>query len=314
VVWDYYRYLSLQICYDILPIMVLVSTLLTFALLARANEVTAFKAVGVSLYRIALPALVGAALLAVGAAFFQAEVLPASNQQVVQLKDRIHGRTVPRTFVPSRQWVVGSEGKSMFHFLRAEPERGRLAGLEVFEFDENRRVSRRIRADEALWTEESGWLLSGGWVRELEGSQVRSFVPIAGPTPFPFPEKPAYFAGDSRNPAQMRARELRAYIETLEARGENVPDLEVELQDKRAFPFSSFVMALVALPFGFRLERKGALYGLGVALAVGMVYIAVYAIFSTLGTIGAIPPIVAVWSPSALFGLLSVYLFLGVRT
>jgi lipopolysaccharide export system permease protein len=73
-------------------------------------------------------------------------------------------------------------------------------------------------------------------------------------------------------------------------------------------------MALVALPFGFRLERKGALYGLGVALVLGMAFVATYAFFTTLGTTGAIPPWVATWSPSAVFGLLSVYLFLGVRT
>jgi lipopolysaccharide export LptBFGC system permease protein LptF len=40
----------------------------------------------------------------------------------------------------------------------------------------------------------------------------------------------------------------------------------------------------------------------------------VFAFFSTLGTVGALPPLVAVWGPSLIFAALSVYLFLGVRT
>ncbi len=62
------------------------------------------------------------------------------------------------------------------------------------------------------------------------------------------------------------------------------------------------------------MERRGALYGLGVAIVLGMVFMAVYALFKTLGEVGAFPAAVAVWSPSVLFSLLSAYLFLGVRS
>ena len=46
----------------------------------------------------------------------------------------------------------------------------------------------------------------------------------------------------------------------------------------------------------------------------GMVLLGVFAFFSTLGEIGALPPVVAVWAPSLVFAALSLYLFLGVRT
>src|SRR6185295_8574764 len=62
---DYYKYLTIQIFYQISPIVVLVTTLITFSLMGRTNEITAIKALGLSLYRIALPAL-AAALLVTG--------------------------------------------------------------------------------------------------------------------------------------------------------------------------------------------------------------------------------------------------------
>jgi lipopolysaccharide export system permease protein len=73
-------------------------------------------------------------------------------------------------------------------------------------------------------------------------------------------------------------------------------------------------MSLVALPFAFRLGRQGALYGIGVSLVLGIAFMAIYAFFTKLGEAGALPPQVAVWSPAAVFALLSGYLFLGVRT
>ena len=71
---------------------------------------------------------------------------------------------------------------------------------------------------------------------------------------------------------------------------------------------------MVGLPFSFRLQRKGALYGLGISIILGIVFLAVFAFFSTLGEVGALPAAIAVWSPSLLFALLSGYLFLGVRS
>nr|MDP9121684.1 LPS export ABC transporter permease LptF [Acidobacteriota bacterium] len=87
IVLRYYKYLSLQIFYEISPIVILVTTLITFSLLARTNEITACKALGMSLYRLAVPALIGALLLTVLCGFLQAEVLPAANEKVAQLKD-----------------------------------------------------------------------------------------------------------------------------------------------------------------------------------------------------------------------------------
>ena len=115
-------------------------------------------------------------------------------------------------------------------------------------------------------------------------------------------------------PEQMRYGELRDYIGELETSGQEVPELKVQLHRKLAFPAISLVMSLVALPFAFRMGRQGALYGVGLSIVLGMVFIAIFAFFSTLGEVGALPAVLAAWSPSIVFTMLSIYLFLGVRT
>lgn len=316
VVLAYYKYSSLQIFYEIVPILVLVTTLITFSLLSKSNEVMALKALGVSLYRISLPAI----LLAVGVSafsiFLESKVLPAANQRVAQLNDQIKGRETSRTYRRAdRQWLFGQD-RFIYNYIHYDPGTQSLQRLQVFEFDEEHRLTRRLVADRAVYDGEGLWRFENSWFRTFEDERARvvSYERFPQEALARFPEAPDYFVSEIRPPDQMGFAELEGYIEDVEASGQSVPELRVQLQNKLAYPVLSLVMALVALPFAFRLGRQGALYGVGVSIVLGMVLVAFFAFFATLGEAGILPPVAAVWSPNLVFALASVYLFLGVRT
>ncbi len=313
VLLRYYKYQALQMAFDIAPLAVLVTTLVTFSLLARSNEVTACRALGVSLYRLSVPAVTGAVLVAIAATFLQAQVLPASNQKVTEAKDRIRGRPSQRSYRSAdKQWMLG-HGHFMYNFLSYDERRQTIQRLQVFEFDEQHRLVARLYAAEAYHTAD-GWVMNGGWVRSFSGREQLDYQPFTAPVRIDIPEEPSFFAAEPRYPSQMSFGELADYVGELRDSGQPQPKYEVALQNKVAFPVGSVVMALVGLPFAFRLQRRGALYGLGMSIILGMVFLAIYAIFTKLGEVGALPAVVAVWSPSVLFSLLAVYLFLGVRS
>ena len=313
VVFRYYKYLSLQMAFDLAPIAVLVTTLVTFSLLSRTSEVVAMRSLGVSLYRLALPVLAAAGLIAVGCAALQLAVLPASNQKVAEANDRIKGRDKPRSVRRAdQQWQIG-EGRFIYNYLNYDKATERLQRLQVFTFDAGHALVGRLTAASAEFN--SGrWVVQNGWLRTFDGIAERSFRRFEAPVAIDLDEPPDYFAAEVRKPKSMSFGELRHYVSEVRDSGQAVPALEVALQNRIAFPFASVVMALVALPFAFRLERRGALYGLGVAIGLGIVFMAVFAFFRTLGEVGAFPAVVAVWSPSTIFALLASYLFLGVRS
>lgn len=315
VVLEYYQYLVLQIFYDIAPILVLVTTLITFSLLSRSNEVTALKALGVSLFRLAVPAVATAGAVVLFAIYLQAEVLPASNARVARLEDVIEARETPRTFRRAdRQWLFG-QGRYVYNYLRYDPRTEALQRLQAFEFDEQHRLVGRLFAQQATYDEASGrWLFEDGWARRFDGVDVVDYSRFSAPRLVDYPETPTYFDSEVKAPEQMDYEDLESYIAELEASGQAVPELRVQLHNKIAYPVISLVMALVAFPFAFRLGRQGALYGIGLSVVLGIVFIGIYAFFSTLGETAALPPLVAVWSPNLLFSFLAVYLFLGVRT
>jgi LPS export ABC transporter permease LptF/LPS export ABC transporter permease LptG len=312
LVADYYKYLLMQIYYEITPITVLLTTLVAFALLSRSNEVMAVKASGVSLYRLAVPAVIAAAVVVASTALLQATVLPASNQKVAQLKDEIRGRSGARTYRRAdRQWLFG-RGHFIYNYLRYDSERETLQRLQVFEFGADFELTRRLFATSARY-EDGSWIATGTWVRNF-GESGDDYQVFPEPVRLDFPEEPEYFESEMKVPTAMTYGELKAYSREVRNSGQVAPELEVELGKKLSYPAVSLIMALVALPFSFRLGRRGALYGVGVAIVVGMVFWALLALFTTLGETGALPPTVAVWTPNVLFGLLALYLFLGVRS
>ena len=236
----------------------------------------------------------------------------ASNQKVAQLKDEIKGRGGVRTYRRAdRQWLFG-KGRYIYNYLRYDGERETLQRLQVFEFDDDFRLSRRLFADSARYVDGS-WVAAGTWVRVFSeaGDDYRVFPE---PVVLDFPEKPEYFESEMKVPTAMTYGELREYSQEVRNSGQVAPELDVELGKKLSYPAVSLIMALVALPFSFRLGRRGALYGVGIAIVVGMVFWGLLALFTTLGQTGALPPNVAVWTPNVLFGLLALYLFLGVRS
>src|SRR5260370_171719 len=62
---EYLFFLTPQLVYETLPMSVLVAVLVTFGVLTKHNEVTAFNASGVSLYRLTAPVLLASAILSV---------------------------------------------------------------------------------------------------------------------------------------------------------------------------------------------------------------------------------------------------------
>lgn len=319
VVFDYYKFLSLQIIYDVSPIVVLVTTLITFSVLTRTNEITALKASGISLFRLSVPAVVSALLVTGACVYLQSEVLPSTNQRVAQLKDRIKGREQARTYRRAdRQWLFG-EGRYVYNYTRYDAGRRELRNLQVFEFGDDFALTRRLYTQRARYQqgntpEESYWIFEGGWKRAFDGLVIRGFEIFDGPRRSDYAETPDYFSSEIRPPEQMSYRELQKYIGELEERGQAVPELRVQLHSKISFPAISLIMCMVALPFAFRMGRQGTLYSVGLSVVLGMVFMAIYILFSTLGEAGALPPLLAVWSPNAVFGVFALYLFLGVRT
>jgi lipopolysaccharide export LptBFGC system permease protein LptF len=60
--------------------------------------------------------------------------------------------------------------------------------------------------------------------------------------------------------------------------------------------------------------RSGALYGIGVGIALAILYWTAQSVFGAMGAAGLFPPLLAAWAPNVLFGAAAAYMLLTVRT
>jgi LPS export ABC transporter permease LptG/LPS export ABC transporter permease LptF len=312
VVAQYYRASLFPMINDVAPFAILISSLIALGLFSRYNEDTACKAGGISTFRLGAPVLV-LAFLTSGLAYLDGEyILPTATREANELRNVIHNR--PRNYgltMMDRTWLLGGHGL-IWNYDAYDRDHETLIQPALYQFDAAFQLTTRIGARTARWTG-SGWEFEQGWVRTFSGPLELSFTRFRRRIVH-VPERPRDFAAERRHPEEMRYRELARYIDRLSQTGYPIADLETALYGKIAQPLAILIMAFLALPFAFSIGKRGALTGIGVALGLGMAFLVVSAFASKLGQVGALPPILAAWSPNAIFAMAAGYRMLQLRT
>jgi LPS export ABC transporter permease LptF/LPS export ABC transporter permease LptG len=315
VVADYFRYLVPYMVYLLAPLAALVATLITLAVLTKNNEIIAVKASGISLYRLILPLGLAGCLVAGGMFAMGETFLPYANQRQDALRNEIKGRPPQTYFQPTHQWIFGESGK-IYNYEFFDPERQLFGGLNVFELDpETFQIHRRVFASRANWEPTEGtWVLTGGWVRDFQDGKITKFVAFRAMSLAELSEPPSYFRREVLQSDQMNWRELRNYIASLQQAGFDTSRLNVQWQEKFAYPLIAAIIVCLGAPFAFLVGTRGAIGGLALAVGIGIVYRAVAALLESMGTVGLLPAVLAGWAPDAIFAFLAVYFFLKIPT
>ena len=315
VVLNYFRFLIPYMVYLLAPLATLVATLVTLAVLAKNNEVIAFKASGISLYRLILPLALAGCLIAVGMFLMSETFLPYANQRQDALRAQIKGRPAQTYFQPTHLWIFGEHDK-VYNYEFFDPVRQIFGGLNVFELDpQTFEVRRRVFASRAIWEPtESAWILTGGWVRDFGEGRVTKYTPFQAISLAELSEPPTYFSREVRQSDQMDWRELGEYIRSLRQAGFDTARLSVQWHEKLAFPLIAAIVVCLGAPFAFLVGTRGAIGGLALAVGIGIFYRAIAALLESMGTVGLLPPLLAGWAPDAIFGFLAVYFFLKMPT
>jgi LPS export ABC transporter permease LptG/LPS export ABC transporter permease LptF len=312
----YLFFLTPKFLYDSAPIGVLVAVLVTFGVMSKNNEVTAFKASGVSLHRLSLPVLIASLLFSAGLfALDFYRILPEANRRQEALRSEIKGNA-PQTYLnPDRKWIRG-QGPRIYYYKFFDPNQAVMVGVNVYEIDEKPfRLRRHISAARARW--ESGlktWVFENGWRRDFQPRNESRFEAFQAATFPELDEQPGYFLKEVVQDKQMNYPQLEAYIAELRQSGFDTVHLRVQLQKKLSVPMFAFIMALISVPFAFLTGSRGAMAGVGVSLGVAVAYWALGQLFEQFGNVNQLPAVLAAWSPDVLFALAAMYLMARMRT
>ncbi|MBI4468370.1 MAG: LptF/LptG family permease [Acidobacteria bacterium] len=303
----------------LMPPSILVAALTLFALLSRSNEIAAFKASGMSIYRLAAPLLVMCGLLGAGLFVLQDRILPEANERQDRIRFYIKKGRYPAAGEfsspsgPNTWFFVGDD--RIIHFRRFDRSRLRLDDLDVYLLDPRTfSVAERWEARTAFWEPQSSswelndgthWRFPGG--REVE-SEVFSSLHLDRIG------NPDFFDREVRKPEYLGRGELRERAAELRESGLDDTELLIMLHRRFAYPLACLAMGLAGIPFGLSFGRRGALFGVGLSLVLGVVYWMSLSFFEQLGRYDYISPALAAWSPNGLYAAFGAYFLLRART
>ena len=321
IVGEYLLNLTPSMLYLITPLAVLIAALVTFGVMNRNSEIIAIKATGISLYRLIIPIVTMAVVLAVGLFLFDQYYLPQANRKQEALRNEIKGRPTQTYLHPEQKWMFGQkplpgEPGSIFYYEFFDPHSKEFVSLSVFEFDPATfQLTRRIFAKRVVWNADAGgWTFENGWVRDVEGANVKDYRTFLETS---FPEvraTPDYFKKEAVPSDEMNFGQLDRYIRDLRQSGFDTKRLSVALWHKLSYPLIAVVMALLAIPFALSMGRRGSIAGVAVAIAVALAYMVIDNLFGALGYANYLPASMAAWSADVLFGLVGGYLLLRTPT
>ena len=304
-----------------LPFAAMIAAVVTITLLSRNGEITAFKAAGMSARRVCLPIVVLTTICCAGLFLVQDRIAPETNRRAQAVKDQIQGRN-PRTYgwSPGGRWTFGGDGR-LYHYRLFDSQSKLFQGLSVFRLD---LASARVlgqwfcasaRWNGHAWDAEKGWYRSfpepgaAGDYRRFDREEIAAFD---HPDNFMRQERSLVAGNDL--PEQESIAELGNQIQELAKSGYDTTRLRVEFWQKTAAIATPLVTVLLAIPFAFKVGRRGSMYGVGVGLVLAIAFWATAAIFSALGLETMLSPLIAAWAPNVLFSAVGIYLQLFIPT
>lgn len=310
---QYYAIRTPELVVLVLPVAFLLALLYALTNHARHHELTAIRAAGVSLWRLALPyALVGL-FLSLGVLALNEWFVPDSLMAAERVLERRQPATAARAsrqWEPkvaftntreNRKWFIAAFNRSTFEL--ANPH------VEWILPDGSRRV---MMAERAAWTPE-------GWV--FTNYQETVYPPGRGTDPGPlFQTNVLLLAELTETPDQIRSeikvgrtgfkearrtqfsiREVLDYKRLHSDLSEKVVMMDTTLHARLAGPWTCLVVVAIALPFGARSGRRNVFVGVASSIVICFGYFVLQQLMLALGLRGLLPPWLAAWAPNVLF-------------
>jgi LPS export ABC transporter permease LptF/LPS export ABC transporter permease LptG len=311
--FEFLRYRIPEFIHFILPITALTTTLLCLGLLTKFNEITAMKACGISLYRIIIPVLFMGVLVSLFSFYLQENILPYANKKAEKIWGEINDRP-PRSYsYLDRRWVLSKEKNRIYHYNYFDPQKFVFSRLTIYDFDPSTwSFKRRIYAEKGNLGD-GQLFLENCWFRDFVDGQLVKFE-RKEKMELREVEERGYFLKEWEVPEQLSYGELKDYIEDIEEKGFETVRFKIDLALKLSFPMACLIMTLIGIPFAFSMGKRGTLVGIGLSIAIAMVYWGTIGVFKGFGNLSYLNVFLAAWGPCLIFGLIGLYFLFTLRT
>jgi lipopolysaccharide export system permease protein len=324
---QYYVVKSPEFLSVVLPVAFLLALLYALTQHARSNEITAIRAAGISLWRLAASYFIVGILASIALFVINEVWAPDSSARAEFILKRRTGGA-PAQLDPNlvrglglynagedRHWVNGVYNSATSEMLSPLVIWTKPTGTKVM-----------IAADKAVRTNNL-WVFYNVKIFELRALTGDGFVPTVQTNVLAFPQFnetveeihseiriSRHLTLKNRHRADLPILEILDYLRLHPTLSHTDSAwLYTKLQSRLAGPWKCLVVVLIALPFGAASGRRNIFVGVASSILICFAYFVLLEISLAAGTAGKLPPWLAGWLPNIFFSVTGIWLTARVR-
>jgi lipopolysaccharide export system permease protein len=314
-----------------LPMGILTGVLLTLGRLSADSEITAMRAAGISVTRVAQPVFILAALGAAGALYVNFESAPWARVQFHrEFAEAV--RTNPLRIIVPKTFIRDFRGAVLYVGAKEGPV---LRDIWLWDLDNESRVRRLVRAESGRleFNEATNSLvptLLHATIEERDPAQpedfrkspkvasVERFEEIQIPLDRYFGRNQARMKQEWLTYDQLRTEQARlaAQSPAPEKRAEHARaqmNLALIVQEKFNLSLAVFSFALLGVPIGIKVSRRETSANLGLALLLVLGFYILTVLVKALDKHPEFRPDLLIWLPNVIFIALGLWLFTRIE-
>ncbi|TNJ42418.1 LptF/LptG family permease [Tamlana fucoidanivorans] len=292
------------------PLFLFLSVIWFTSKLANNTEVIAFLSSGVSFSRFLRPYMIGSFIVAVLAIILGLFLAPKASEGFNDFSYKYFkkGKVAVETSNVFRQ--INDNDIIYVSNFSVKNNTGYNFTLEHFE---NNKLAYKISASNIKYIEaDSTYKLTNYFKRDIGENEDTLEIIKEKDTVFDFEVDdliPVIYAAETK-----MYGDLKEFIAKEEERGSsNVGRFKLVLYRKWSLPVSVFILTIIAVAVSSMKRRGGMGVNLAVGICIAMVFVFFDKVFGVMAEQSDFSPLVAVWFPNVIFGILAAYLLYNAK-
>ncbi|MFH1194564.1 MAG: LPS export ABC transporter permease LptG [bacterium] len=300
IILEYYIVFIPEIIRLIFPVAVLLAGLFTVGKMSTLNELTAFKAAGVSLYRFMAPFIAVALLLSILSVYFGGYIVPEANERKVYIERNYMKKDV----VPAGSSIYFQDSPlrivTISYYDGITNQANRVSIQDFNEKNLTQMVSRMDSYKMKYDSSKKSWHLFDVVKRTFTDTSEKMIrfkemeIKDMNFTPEEVIKK-------QRKPEEMTTTELWEYAEEQLKTGNDPTRIQIEYHSRYAYAFASFFVVLFGLPLTANKRKGGLAIEFGLNLLIAFIYLVFMKVTQAFGKNGALDPIFTAWIANFVF-------------
>ncbi len=294
-----------------LPAATLIAVVLAFLRFSVDNETMALKSSGISLYQMLPPVLLFSVLGLVTSGVINFIGMPWGNRSFKDLIYQI-AESKPNLGIKERIFCVPFSGVVFYvnRFSEREKEMKNVFVMDVrdkvykntiiaekgrvFFHPQERVITLRFQDGTCFVVE-----------KNLQAARTIKFKTYD--LNIDLKDMMAELASRQKTPMEMSAGELIKNLKIIPRTEVQYNKMMIELLEKCSMPLAVFLMGIIGMPLGAQLKAGSRSAGIGVSLAVFLIYYLCLAGARSICETGTVPPVIGVWIPDLFLFVSCIY-------